>query len=83
MHLATEKKKIAFRHSLKINKRGTDPHKLQGVRKKIEKLISVPPFIKHLRVTSKLAIPSLFLSLVFLLLVLPSNFFVSGIKNSR
>ena len=40
-HLATEKN-VVLHHSLKINK--------GGVLIKIEKLISVPPFIRHLRV---------------------------------
>ena len=40
-HLAPEKI-FVLHHSLKINKRG-DPNKFWGVRKKIEKLISVSP----------------------------------------
>ena len=38
---------IVLQHSLKINKRGMGGE----VRKKIEKLISVPSFIRHLTVT--------------------------------
>ena len=45
--LAT-RKDFVLQHSLKINKRGS-PNKLRRDRKKIEKLISVPPFIRHLR----------------------------------
>ena len=47
-HLVTEKN-FVLHHTLKINKRG-DPNKLQEGREKNKKLISIPPFIRHLRV---------------------------------
>ena len=46
-YLATEKN-FALHHCLKVNKPGGG-----GGREKIEKLISVPPVIRHLRVCYK------------------------------